>query len=67
MVAGQDERPGLICPDETRLQTPLHVMNDDILRSIYSVCPEVSDISAKRGFHFFGCGLQRREDLEAFS
>src|SRR6266849_2329861 len=57
MVAGQDERAGLICPDKTRLQTPLNVMNDDILRSIYSVCPEVSDISGKRRFHFFGCGL----------
>jgi len=57
MVAGQDERAGLICPDKTRLQTPLNVMNDDILRSIYSVRPEVSDISGKRRFHFFGCGL----------
>jgi hypothetical protein len=57
MVAGQDERAGLICPDKTRLQTPLNVMNDDILRSIYSVCPEVSKISGKRRFQFFGCGL----------
>src|SRR5260370_37597062 len=57
MVAGQDERAGLICPDKTRLQTPLNVMNDDILRSIYSVCPKVSDISCKCRFRLFGSAL----------
>src|SRR6266404_128800 len=57
MAARQPKGSWLICPDKTRLQTPLNVMNDDILRSIYSVCPEVSDISGKRRFHFFGCGL----------
>src|SRR5207244_4421243 len=32
-------------------------MNDDALRSIYGVCPEVSDISGKCVLHFFGGGL----------